>query len=25
MAIAVARQDVMDLKEIVGWDVENLD
>jgi hypothetical protein len=25
MAIAVARQDVMDLKEVVGWDAENLD
>ena len=25
MAIAVARQDVMNLKEVVGWDAENLD
>jgi len=25
MAVAIARQDVMDLKEVVGWDAENLD
>src|ERR1700738_2781496 len=25
MAIAIARQDMMDLKEVVGWGAENLD
>jgi hypothetical protein len=25
MAVAIARQDVMDLKEVVGWNAENLD
>jgi hypothetical protein len=24
-AIAIAWQDVMDLKEVVGWDAKNLD